>query len=453
MLPSIKRRLSLALIGIAIAWGVAVSLAVALVVRHEVDEVLDHGLQEVGEIIHGMLSFRRDSSTTDAPGIYPMTPHDEDLVWQLVDRGGKVTLRSHRAPAQPLSPLRDRGFDNSATGWRVFALPFGGQGAGMLYVAQSGDERAEARLEAGAYAALAALVVGVLGALLLRACLRREFDALTRTAQSIANYEPLEPGKLAPPTRAELVPINDAVADLGQRLARKLVNEQAFTAHAAHALRTPLAGLITNLALAQRRARDPEDRAVLQRTRHAANRLRRVVAALLTLFRSGGSIRSDVIDLHDLIDEMPFWSISLTVKADEAVRADPDLLAAALMNLLDNAERHGATDVTVAAGRCAPNHHEIRVTDNGNGIDPEARRRLQQAIDSSNYEGTTGLGLMLVDLVARAHAGRCSLLPSSRGFAVAFTLEDPAFVPDSPQRGFASRGDGSSSSNASNRVS
>ncbi|MBK9362956.1 MAG: hypothetical protein IPM99_18555 [Rubrivivax sp.] len=48
--------------------------------------------------------------------------------------------------------------------------------------------------------------------------------------------------------------MHDAIEALGERLARRVANERAFGAHSAHALRTPLAGIDLQLAVAEREA-------------------------------------------------------------------------------------------------------------------------------------------------------------------------------------------------------
>ena len=85
--------------------------------------------------------------------------------------------------------------------------------------------------------------------------------------------------------------MHDAISALGERLARRVANERAFSAHAAHALRTPLAGIDTQLAVAQREA-PASLQPRLARVREAAGRLTRVVSALLALFRSGPNCSS-----------------------------------------------------------------------------------------------------------------------------------------------------------------
>jgi len=95
-----------------------------------------------------------------------------------------------------------------------------------------------------------------------------------------------------------------------------------------------------------------------------------------------------------------------------------DLVTAAVLNLIDNAQRHGARSVTFST----PGANVLRVHDDGPGVDPGRRRELRAAIDAQDYAGRTGLGLMLADLVARAHGGDLSLPDSANGFAVELNL-------------------------------
>ena len=77
-----------------------------------------------------------------------------------------------------------------------------------------------------------------------------------------------------------------AVERLGQRLAGQLRSERAFSAHAAHSLRTPVAGVTAQVELLLKRA--PEElRPKLQLVLEAMRRLAGVIEALLTMARSG----------------------------------------------------------------------------------------------------------------------------------------------------------------------
>jgi signal transduction histidine kinase len=213
-------------------------------------------------------------------------------------------------------------------------------------------------------------------------------------------------------TREELRPIRDAIDDLGVRLAVRVRNERAFTAHAAHALRTPLAGMDAQLAVALRECA-PEQLLRLQRVREAASRFARVVGALLTLFRSGTELHRQPVDVAAMLARMPIAGLEVQVSDSEPARrlqADPDLLAAALANLFDNALRHGARTAAVEV-----DGDSLRLSDDGPGVDEERLQALQSALDCEDYAAFTGLGLILCDLIARAHGGRLQLRRSTLG--------------------------------------
>lgn len=221
--------------------------------------------------------------------------------------------------------------------------------------------------------------------------------------------------------------MHTAIVDLGQRLAQRVASERAFSAHAAHALRTPLAGMDAQLAVALREC-PPELMPRLKLTREAAGRLRRVVTALLTMFRSGGDVHWQPVELDALMERLPVDGLAITVAASAPLQADPDLLAAALMNLLDNAVRHQArtVQVTVAVDEAGAT---ITLQDDGSGLEATQRQAMQAALDAQQYEGQVGLGLLLADRVARAHHGSLTLLDSAQGCRVQVRLGLPTGVP------------------------
>lgn len=420
-LPSIRARLTWLLVGVALGWGLLVSAAVWLTVRQEVDELLDETLQASAEVLGRLLSVG-DPALLQQVASDPARPH-EHFAWQLVGPGGQVLLRSDRAPAKPWLPLPTPGFVDAASGWRVFGLPLAG-GQRTLYVAQTSDERQEAEADVALTAVGSALLLAAVSAWWLRRRVRRALQPLEALSAALARYEPLRPGAaLLPATHRELQPVHDAIEALGQRLARRVANERAFSAHAAHALRTPLAGIDTQLAVAQREAA-PDLQPRLARVREAASRLTRVVSALLALFRSGAELQWQALDLPALMQRLPQQALALHFDGPGTLQADADLLIAALINLLDNAVRAGATElrcsVVAEAGL-----QRLRLHDNGQGCTAERRAQLAEALDSQAYEGRTGLGLMLADLVARAHGGRLLLPSTDRGFAVELQLGLP----------------------------
>jgi signal transduction histidine kinase len=415
--PSIRRRLSRAVWIGSLACAAAVAVGVWLATEEEVDELLDDTLQ-ASAVVLGPLLRDHPAEAARAPGD---ARESSRFAWQMVDASQRVLARSGRAPEAPLSATPTAGFFD-APGWRVHGSALGGDGR-MLYVAQTRAERAEAQFEVATNAVLAALAVSLLGYFWLRARLRHELAPLQNLSQRLLVHEPLAPGAtLGPAERSELQPVHSAIDQLGQRLSKRLAQERAFTAHAAHALRTPLAGIDAQLAVSLRECPDAL-RPRLQRVREAAGRLQRVVAALLTLFRSDGELEHEAVDLDRLLRQFPLERVQVVVDAALPLRADVDLLAAALANLLDNAQRHGASRIDVST----PAPHTLRLDDDGPGISAERRQALTSALDAQAYDVVPGLGLTLADLVARAHGGRLRLVDPARGrgFAVELALAPP----------------------------
>jgi len=277
-------------------------------------------------------------------------------------------------------------------------------------------------------AVLAALSIGLLGHLWLRGRVRQELLPLDRLSERLLDHDPLDAAQsLGRAERAELAPVHAALELLGQRLAQRLANERRVAAHAAHALRTPLAGIDAQLAVALRES-TPEGRARLQRVRDASSRLQRVVRSLLELFRLGSEVRRRPVTLGELIASLPMPGLEVRPgDAAATIEADPDLLSGALLNLFDNALRHGARHVDIsvpAAGR-------VRVADDGSGAEPQRLAQLRDAVRTQNYDGTTGLGLMLADLVSRAHGGRLELPDTVDGFVAELVLRGDGSSPAS----------------------
>ena len=422
-LPAIRRRLAFALTVWALAWGAAVAIAVWLAAGTELDELLDDTLRASTELLAGLAVTQGTPAATDgsavvsgAAGATAGRGNGARFAWQVVGSDGRLQMRSQSAPAEPWFSTSTPGFGH-ARDWRVYGLPLGTDGR-ILYAAQSREERLEVRAEVVASAIVAAFPVGALGLLWLLMRVRAETSTLQNLSDRLATHDPLsERATLGPAERRELQPVHNAIDQLARNLARRLETERAFAGHAAHALRTPLAGIDTQLAVALREC--PEAlRPRLQRAREAGIRLQRVVTALLGLFRSGEEPQLQEVDVAALLTRLPVEGVQVRVAPNARVTADPDLLAAALLDLLDNARRHGGPNVTIDV----PVAQTLRLRDDGPGVDASRRTALQSAISAQAYDGATGLGLMLADRVARAHGGELLLPATSDGFSVELRL-------------------------------
>jgi signal transduction histidine kinase len=410
--PSIRQRLANTLLLWSVVSGFGVALAVALAALHEVDELLDDALRAETRLLGPALAA---SGPVDLPAV--IAGQEGDLAWQLLDAQGQVLRRSANAPSEPMEARPHAGFERTGA-WRLYGQALGSDGR-LLLVAHKNEERLEAGNEVVLSAVLSALAIALVGHLWLRLAVRRELQPIERLSAALEAHDPLvERGhSLGAAERREFEPVHRAIDGLASRLAQRLAHERAFSSHAAHALRTPLAGMDAQLAVALRES-PPEGRARLARVREASTRLQRVVRALLDLFRAGGDVRRQPIELRELVATLGIEGPAIEVETGVPLEADPDLLAAALSNLLDNAQRHGARRVCIAT----PAPGVVRIEDDGPGMPPERAAALRRALAAQDYEDRMGLGLMLADLVARAHGGALVLPETARGFVAELRL-------------------------------
>lgn len=419
-MPSIRGRLMQAVLWVSLVGGAAIAAVVGFLLHRGIHDLQDAGLQEGAEVLYGLM-VQNPSLIRPGQAMLPALPHDEPLVWQLVKVDGEVILRSHQAPSQALQPESLRGFSHGGEdqGWRVYSMPMPGDGL-RLQVGQLESLRHRTQwVMLGAAGALT-LLIGGLSSRWLSRRIHRELMPLAELSQALdahdlAHERAQVPGheaalSLPEAQRQELRPVVQAVHDLARRLSERLAHERAFTAHAAHALRTPLAGMDAQLAVALKEVPETVRPRLLQ-TRLATARLRRVVSALISLFRAGVELRLQPVSLGDLLAGLSTPGLAVEWMEGPMAPVDADLMTAALSNLLDNAVRHGARQAHVST-QVHPDGVLWSVEDDGPGMDESLRARLQQALDQRTHEAPLGLGLVLVDLVARAHGGRVKLSPS-----------------------------------------
>ena len=100
----------------------------------------------------------------------------------------------------------------------------------------------------------------------------------------------------------------------------------------------------------------------------------------------------------------------------------PKALNRALSNLIDNALKYGASEISLCVS-LGVGEINIDVCDNGPGIPENETERLKRPFtrleNARTNAGGTGLGLAIVERVARAHDGRLELLPNPDGGLIA----------------------------------
>ncbi len=106
----------------------------------------------------------------------------------------------------------------------------------------------------------------------------------------------------------------------------------------------------------------------------------------------------------------------MAASTELVVQGVSKLLRRALRNLLENARRHGAGDITVRLERTG-DAAVIRVCDHGPGVPAELRERIFEPFyrlpGATERDGGVGLGLALVKSIAMRHGGSVHCTPNA----------------------------------------
>jgi two-component system, OmpR family, sensor histidine kinase TctE len=211
-----------------------------------------------------------------------------------------------------------------------------------------------------------------------------------------------------------------AVNHLLSVVRRSLSQEKRFLNDAAHQLRTPLAGLITQAELAQAEE-DPERlQARLGKVLSGARRSAHLVHQLLSLARNEADVRLQPLDAAALARETAReWTpralavgVDLGFEGDDHVVIEGErlLLREALNNLLDNALIYAGPGSVVTLRVTAHGRHALlEVEDNGPGLQEfELNHVFERFWRASELPGGCGLGLAIVAEIAHRHGGSAS---------------------------------------------
>ena len=285
----------------------------------------------------------------------------------------------------------------------------------VLIVGESLRDREEALgsvVDSFAVGGAAALVLAALvGSLLARAGLR-PVEAMRRRAAAISLHQADE-GLPLPAADDEIRRLGVTLNEMLARMRASYEREARFVADASHELRTPIAVVKTELDGALR-AGDfgPRTRDALLAAVEECDRLAQLAQDLLVLAKADGGripLRSERIDLGELLARVRDRSITLEFDGASVLVADPERIRQALQNLVENALRHGKGTVTLRA-LDVPGGVVLEVSDEGRDLPVEfAPLAFERFTRADRTRDGVGLGLAIVAAIVAAHGGSAEI--------------------------------------------
>jgi two-component system, OmpR family, sensor kinase len=292
---------------------------------------------------------------------------------------------------------------------------------------------------------VAGLVVLVASAVLawsLAGRVLRPVRELTATAQRISETDLTQ--RIEVEGRDELAELGATFNAMVDRLESGFVQQRRFLDDVAHELRTPITIVQGHVDLL---GDDPEDRAESVATiNDELDRMNRYVNDLLLLAKaeSGEFLQFGPVDLGELASTLDqrvrllgdrTWVLETAPAAGTvAILGDRDRLVQAMLNLATNAVQHTDAGDRVAIGiDASAGAARLWVRDTGPGLDDDVldqlfTRRFRGAASRARRSEGMGLGLSIVDAIARGHGGRASASNEPEGGA-RFTIELPIDAP------------------------
>ncbi|HEU5066402.1 MAG TPA: ATP-binding protein [Gaiellaceae bacterium] len=426
----IRLRLTLvftaAMAAVLAAMGVFVYSLVASDLSDALDRELRSRAQDLSALVERNGSLERTGS--------PFVEHGEAFA-ELVDPEGRVLDSTPTIGSFPLldeseleHAVRGPTFVNrpSAPGLdepaRLLAVPVD---RGVLVVGATRENRSETLAslrDAFLIGGSVALLLSGLGGYLLSGAALRPIEAMRRRAAEISSSS-LDERLPVPPANDEVARLGETLNEMLERLEDGLERERRFVTDASHELRTPLAMLRTELELALRRARTPEE--LEQSIRSAAeetDRLSRLADDLLLLARAEQGrlpLRAEPTDLADVLEtvrarfdaraELEGRVLEVDLDDSPVARVDRLRLEQALGNLVDNALRHGEGAITISAA-ARDSSAELHVLDEGPGFPAGFAEHAFEPFSRAAPTGDgSGLGLAIVETIVRAHDGEVTV--------------------------------------------
>ena len=289
-----------------------------------------------------------------------------------------------------------------------------------------------------------AALFGVSGSLLMSRNFLARVDTIAATSRTIMSGD-LSGRMPVTGTDDELDRLSQSLNDMLDQIERLMSGMKEISSNVAHDLRTPLARMRARVEAALRSDKPKDQREALEATLEETDRLLATFNALLSIAKAeSGEARVGFtdVDVVDLIEEMADLYEPLIEDQDGSLRvhtdpgtslkADRQLLAQMLTNLIDNVMKYGLDPKTgqphiELRGERTNDGITISVADKGPGIDEKDYDRVTERfvrLEESRSAPGNGLGLSLVKGVMKLHNGELQLEDNKPGLKVVMRFKN-----------------------------
>ena len=235
----------------------------------------------------------------------------------------------------------------------------------------------------------------------------RPLSDLIRVTREIGSGNLVSRVRLGRHHMGEVGVLADAVNDMARRIERQLNDQRELLAAVSHEIRSPLARLrvLTELL------RSTADSVTLDKVEREIIEVDDLIGKLLANSRLDfGTLTLQTLEPCLLVSRaIERAGVDPSVFRNDAanvhIKGDPTLLDRAFCNLLENAQKHGAGVESVDLASIGTNVR-LTVSDRGPGFPQASLGRVFDAFYRGDGSSSLGLGLSLVERIARAHSGR-----------------------------------------------
>lgn len=459
---SVRTRIVAVITLVAALALISVGISVYLVERAHILESIDERLEDNLESARFIVEQGKDSAGTWAGAdealtaiVQRMSPDDNTGALGIID--GRAVM----APGVPLDvdlqsvpsfaghvAAQASGTDpvigtfvRDDVAWRYLAAPIavaGGTDAEHVVFAMAYDingELAEINEAARAYligSAIALLVIAAV-ALIVSTRLLRPLRQMRQTAERVSAQSLSE--RLPIDGRDDVSDLAATMNDMLDRLDRALDSQRQLLSDVGHELKTPITIVRGHLEVMD--ANDPADVAetrdlVVDELERMGNLVQDLAGA--AALHGPAPVTPRRVDAGDLVRQLgrnaqaiAGGEVTIGPVAEVTANIDPERVTQAVLQLAQNAVTHGGGDIEIGS-RTRGSDLELWVRDHGPGVPDDAKAKVFERFHRADPDlRGSGLGLNIVQVIARAHGGDVRLDDATGGGAV-FTVELPGAV-------------------------